>query len=99
MCRSQVVKESSAEASAEASEGSGGCSKQTEHLRLMCSNDFVIDWADEAEDHQDDVTVETPDWAMSAEEKAEKQKREFLHCKPRLLMDGMTNLIQAWDGI
>ena len=40
------------------------------------ADDFTdLDWADEAEDNKDDVTVETPEWAMSAGEKAAKQKQ------------------------
>ena len=42
------------------------------------TDDFAdLDWADEAEENCDDVTVETPAWAMSAEEKATKQKESI----------------------
>ena len=54
------------------------------------TDDFAdLDWADEAEDHQDDVTVETPDWAMTAEEKAAKQKDSIAELQ--------AEIADAWD--
>ena len=44
-------------------------------MKFDFAADFAdLDWADVVEDNQDDA-VETPEWAMSAVEKAAKQKK------------------------
>ena len=48
--------------------------KPTEQVVFDITSDFADDWADMVEDDQSSSNVATPDWAMSEEEKAAKQR-------------------------
>ena len=48
--------------------------KPAEPVVFDITSDFADDWADMVEDDQSSSNVATPDWAMSEEEKAAKQR-------------------------